>query len=61
MPVILLPTDIAAWLAPGSPPDDLAALLRPYAAGDLEAAPVSTLVNSPKDEVPDILWPIEVN
>jgi putative SOS response-associated peptidase YedK len=36
MQVILPPADFAAWLAPASSPADLAALLRPYPADDLE-------------------------
>jgi putative SOS response-associated peptidase YedK len=48
MPVILGEDDHEAWLDPGRPGG--AALLRPCPAGWLEAVPVSTRVNSPRND-----------
>jgi putative SOS response-associated peptidase YedK len=56
MPVILAPADFARWLDPAyQNADGLAALLRPCPAGDLTAEPVSPLVNSPKNDGPELL------
>jgi putative SOS response-associated peptidase YedK len=56
MPVILPRSVYAQWLDP-SPrfPIDLQGLLRPFPAGEMEARPVSTLVNSPANDRPEIL------
>ena len=49
-----------AWLDPGVfQADQLQDLLEPYAGSDLESFPVSTLVNSPANDVPECLRPIE--
>lgn len=49
MPVILDPTDYAAWLNPENrDAEALAGLLVPYSAERMEAVPVSRRVNSPK-------------
>ena len=55
MPVVLLPAEFDAWLAPASDPADVAALMHSYLADELQAAAVSTLVNSPKIEGPGLL------
>jgi putative SOS response-associated peptidase YedK len=55
MPVILDPADHGAWLDPGDPRG--ADLLRPCPAEWLEAVPVSTRVNSPRNDDPSILQP----
>jgi putative SOS response-associated peptidase YedK len=53
MPVILGPEHYDAWLDPGTfRADQLQALLEPYSGTDLEAFPVSTLVNSPANDLP---------
>lgn len=58
MPVILPPAAYERWLAPGEQdPRDLAPLLAPYPAGDMQAYPISTLVNSPQNDVPQVLDP----
>jgi putative SOS response-associated peptidase YedK len=59
MPVILAPTDCAAWLGetPASP-DQLAALLMPYSAETLVAHPVSTCVNAPAHDGPEAIAPL---
>jgi putative SOS response-associated peptidase YedK len=58
MPVILPPALQQQWLdrKPQSP-QELAPLLKPYPDGELEAAPVSKLVNSPKNDTPDCIAP----
>ena len=57
MPVILNREDEKKWL--GTPGEDtLVDLLRPYPAELMTAYPVSKLVNSPKNDVPEILQPV---
>ncbi len=57
MPVILPREARDIWLDPKAEPDALTAILRPYPDDDLEAYPVSTLVNSPKNDVPECIAP----
>ena len=56
MPVILPQEAYARWLDP-TPlfPVDLNSLLVPYPAGEMLAYPVSTLVNSPANDRPEVL------
>lgn len=59
MPLILPETAYDAWLDPGEARGDaLQALLQPYPPQEMEAFPVSTLVNSPANDVPDCVRPI---
>jgi putative SOS response-associated peptidase YedK len=58
MPVILTREEQRRWLSPGSTTDELRALLEPYRGGDLEAYEVSTLVNSPSNDVAECLLPV---
>ncbi len=59
MPVILKPEDYPKWLDPAEKrPEDLAPLLVPYPAAEMEAFPVSRLVNSPENDLPDCIRPI---
>ena len=53
MPVILPATSHAQWLDP-APRSDLQRFLIPYPASEMEAYPVSTLVNSPANDRPEI-------
>lgn len=56
MPAILQPKDFNDWLDPTN--DDakaLLALLGPYQGNDLQAFAVSTLVNSPKNDIPELI------
>jgi putative SOS response-associated peptidase YedK len=53
MPVIVRPDDFDLWRT--GEPDKAAALLGPYPSDDMTARPVSTLVNGPKYDGPDIL------
>lgn len=66
MPVILPPQDFRHWLtaqipAAGEDPQtqSLLQLLQPFPADRLQAIPVSTLVNSVRNESPDCLLPVE--
>lgn len=55
MPVILEQENEAIWLSDESSNNDLLSLLRPYDAEKMELYPVSKLVNSPINDVPQIL------
>jgi putative SOS response-associated peptidase YedK len=59
MPVILPRQAYKKWLDPAPrSPADLNSLLIPYPAVEMEAIPVSTLVNSPANDSPEVLIPI---
>jgi putative SOS response-associated peptidase YedK len=47
----------AAWLSADSSMDELQALLQPYAGDDLTAYEVSSLVNSTRNDTPEIIEP----
>lgn len=55
MPVIVPPDRYAEWLDPATPPDRLAALLRPYPAGGMRVAAASPAVNSVRNDGPELL------
>jgi len=57
MPVILKPQDEKTWLS-GSNPDEIHMLLKPYPSGDMDAFRVSKLVNSPRNNGPEV-WAME--
>ncbi|MFW5691366.1 MAG: SOS response-associated peptidase [Chloroflexota bacterium] len=60
MPVILRRDDYDMWLSPDDlPPDALTPLLRPYDADSMDAYPVSTQVNSPRNDAPDLIEPLD--
>ncbi len=59
MPVILDPLDYDMWLASDTPTDQLQHLLRPFDAERLLAHPVSTAVNKPQNDTPDVVIPVE--
>jgi putative SOS response-associated peptidase YedK len=59
MPVILPPADYDHWLNPGiQDREDLQPLLRPCGE-ELRLTPVSTLVNSPRNESAECIEPVE--
>ena len=58
MPVIVEPLDYGAWLAADTPADELHHLLRPYAAEQLAAYPVSTAVHRPQNDTADCIAPL---
>lgn len=55
MPVIVAPHKRDEWLASTTSPEDLQELLVPYPADQMEAQAVSTLVNSPRNDGPELL------
>ncbi|MCX6268808.1 MAG: SOS response-associated peptidase [Bacteroidetes bacterium] len=55
MPVILHREDEQRWISSQMESSSLADLLKPYPAEMMEAWPVSTLVNSPKNDGPEII------
>jgi len=59
MPVILDPGAYRLWLAPDPPLDPLNHLLRPCDTAPLAAYPVSTAVNKPQNDTPEIIVPAE--
>ena len=62
MPVILAPQDYELWLDPAvQDPNTLQPLLRPFSADAMRAHPVSTQVNSPGNDDPACVAPVEVD
>ncbi len=60
MPVILDKADFADWLNPmPCPPDSLIHLIRPFPADRMSAHPVSTLVNTPGNDRPELIEPLQ--
>lgn len=59
MPVILKPEDADRWLDPSTSPEPLHALLKPYPSDQMRLHPVSTLVNSPRNDSPACIEPCE--
>lgn len=59
MPVILQPADYADWLDPNTHVDFLMHLLRPYAAEEMIAFPVSNVVGNPANDLPACILPLE--
>ena len=58
MPVILRAADEEAWLNPDeTEPTQLLPLLKPYAAEEMEAYSVSRMVNSPRNDGPQLREP----
>lgn len=57
MPVILPIEHYDLWLDPEAKPNQLASLLAPYPAAEMEGYPVSTRVNSPRSDGPDLIQP----
>lgn len=58
MPVIVDPIDYVAWLDPKTPPAAVATMMHPSPPAELEAFPVATTVNSPKNDGPDLITPV---
>ncbi len=53
MPLVLHPRHYAAWINGSTPSPQ--ALMQPFDGGGLEAYPVSTLVNDPKNDAPALI------
>lgn len=58
MPVILPEAFYRLWLDPRASRDALSALLVPYAGDTLVAEPVSTRVNNPRNDDPELVHPL---
>lgn len=58
MPMTITPEGWGRWLDPARGPDEVAGLLVPAMSEPLEAYPVSTLVNSVRNNGPDLLTPL---
>lgn len=59
IPVILPEEEYKNWLTPGTKsPDELHSLLKPYPEVEMDCFPVSPLVNSPKNDSPEIVIPL---
>ena len=59
MPVILPPNAYTVWLDPAvRDVEAVQSLLTPYSADAMIAYPVSTRVNSPANDAPDLLEPL---
>jgi len=58
MPVILAQADYARWLDRNKSSDDVADLLKPFDADKMEAWPVSTKVNKPSEQGPELIEPV---
>lgn len=58
MPVILHSRDYAKWLdAAPQTPESLQPLIKPFSADAMSAYPVSTLVNKPANDMPELVVP----
>jgi len=59
MPVILHPRDYAKWLdASPQAPEKLLPLIKPFPADEMSAYAVSTLVNKPENDSPELVVPV---
>jgi putative SOS response-associated peptidase YedK len=59
MPAIIHPRDYDKWLDPSAQtPENLKPLIRPYPAEEMNAYPVSTMVNKPENDIPDLVVPV---
>jgi putative SOS response-associated peptidase YedK len=58
MPVMLRPEEEKLWLTDHLTPEEHLSLLRSYPADQMQAYPVSPLVNSAQNNVPEVLWPV---
>jgi putative SOS response-associated peptidase YedK len=60
MPAILSPSGYTDWLQMGeNDPNLLTSLLQPYPSEEMAAFPVSKQVNSPQNDTPEVILPIE--
>jgi putative SOS response-associated peptidase YedK len=55
MPVIVDPSAFGQWLDPAERPDVLQELLRPYPSESMEAYPISTFANNPRNQGPECI------
>jgi putative SOS response-associated peptidase YedK len=57
MPVILPPGEYRDWLSHDTSPSRLQAMMVPFSVDVFDARQVSTLVNSPRNDVPECIEP----
>jgi putative SOS response-associated peptidase YedK len=57
MPVVVAPADFDRWLDPAVAAADVAGLLKPYSADEMESQPVGTQVNNPANDDPSCAEP----
>jgi putative SOS response-associated peptidase YedK len=57
MPVVLRPQDYGRWLDPNLPGKEVTGLLTPYAADGMDAYAITSAVNSPKNDGPELIEP----
>ncbi len=58
MPVILHPREYAKWLEPSAQtPEQVLPLIKPFPADEMDAYPVSTLVNKASNDMPELVVP----
>lgn len=55
MPVIVRPEDYELWLAGGGAADSRGEVLRPFEASEMACRPVSSLVNSTRNQGPELI------
>jgi putative SOS response-associated peptidase YedK len=58
MRVIVGPTDFGQWLDPDEKPEAVKGFLQPYPSELMEAYPVSTFVNNPRNNGPHCVEPL---
>lgn len=58
MPVILAPTDYAAWLSADTAADQAQVLIQPFPEAMLAAYPVSTAVGNVRNDRPELIRPV---
>jgi putative SOS response-associated peptidase YedK len=59
MPAILDDDEAKRWIQRGAiTPDQVAEFTAPHPAEEMEAIPISALVNSPKNDLPEVLAPV---
>jgi len=61
MPMTIGLADWEAWLNPAHGPDEVSSLLTPAVSTRLDAYPVSTLVNSVRNNGPELIKPMPLN
>lgn len=61
MPLILPEDAWELWLHPDTDPDYLQSLFLPYPEKEMEAYPVSPLVNSPRNDDPSLKEPVDLS
>jgi putative SOS response-associated peptidase YedK len=60
MPVILPPSSYEQWLDPGEKhPDEISQFIKSYPASEMTQYKVSTVVNSPKNNTPECIVPLD--